>query len=265
MSDLGGRLETQATAEERGIVTTEKRGELTVLGWINAKSTMGEIAKALPHGMDAARFARMVQTELRKNPALLEANPSIFILQVLTVAQLGLELGPLGQAYITGPFNTKNGKETVLVIGYKGLTELAYRSGDVDLVEGVTVHAGEKFSVKKGSEPELIHEVNLELEDAEPVAYYAIAVPKGGGRTVFDVMTPKQVEKIRERAPSAKASSSPWKTDYEAMAQKTVVRRLLNRGKVRLSPQVQHAIAEDELREIGADKPLMLDAALTPL
>jgi recombination protein RecT len=267
MSDtkqLAARLGTQAAAEEQGIATTGDRAP-SILGWINAKTTLTEIAKALPHGMDAARFARMVQTELRKNPALLEANPSIFILQVLTIAQLGLELGPLGQAYITGPYNIKGEKQTVLVIGYKGLTELAYRSETVDLVEGVTVRAGEPFKITKGSEPQLFHEMKLELSEAEPVAYYAIAVPKGGGRTVFDVMTPAEVEKIRKRAPSAKAASSPWTTDYEPMAQKTVVRRLLNRGKVRLSPQVQRAIAEDEERELGLDKAMLLDPALAPL
>src|SRR6266704_3411946 len=112
---LGDRLATQAAAEAQGV--TQQRDasrKLTVLEWV-------------------------------KNPALLEADPRSFILGVLYFAQLGLELGPLGLAYLTGPFKmeSKGGiKEVVPVIGYKGLAQLAYRSEKVELVDAVSVHAG---------------------------------------------------------------------------------------------------------------------------
>src|SRR5712692_4309866 len=268
-TNLGDRLATQAAAEEQGI--TAKRdasADLDVLNWINAASTRAEIAKALPRGLDEARFMRMVQTEVRKNPALLESEPRSFILGVLTVAQLGLELGPLGQAYLTGPFEVTRGdrkiKETVLIIGYKGLCELAYRSETIDLVDAVTVHEGEPFKVTAGTDPHIDHQILLDKREGPAIAYYAIAVPKGG-RVVFDVMTPAEIERIKKRSKAAASKFSPWTTDYEAMAQKTVIRRLLNRGRVRLSPQIQEAIAEDETRELGADKAILLDPALMPI
>src|SRR5487761_278657 len=59
-----------------------------------------EIARALPNTMDPARYVRFVQSELSKNPKLREATPRSFIGAVLTAAQLGLEFGPLQQAFI---------------------------------------------------------------------------------------------------------------------------------------------------------------------
>ncbi len=261
-SKLGDRLATQVAAADQGVEASPKQS-LSVLGWLNNPTTQAEIAKALPRGLDAARFMRQVQTEVRKNPQLLDADPRSFILGVLTTAQLGLELGPLGQAYLTGPYRLKDGRrEVVLIIGYKGLCELAYRSETVDLVSAFTVHEGEPFKVSAGSDLRLEHEVKLELADAPAIAYYAVAYPRGSSRAVFDVMTPQQVDKVRAR--SKAKDNGPWVTDYEPMAQKTVLRRLLNRGRVRLSPQSQQAIAEDEERELGLDKAALLDPAMLP-
>lgn len=269
-SNLGSRLQVQEAAERAGVPaqgsTTAEGPVKNVLSWINRPSTMAEIARALPAGLDAPRFMRQVQTELRKNPALLEADPRSFILGVLYFAQLGLELGPLGLAYLTGPFNVKHGsttvKEVVPVIGYKGLAQLAYRSDKVELIDAVAVHEGEPFEVSRGTNPSLEHKELASCAGAPIIAYYAIAVIRGASRVPFDVMWPADIEAIKKRSPSASAAISPWKSDYEAMAKKTVTRRLLNRGKVPLETRVAQAIAEDELRELGLDKPALLEPAL---
>lgn len=258
---LKDRLATAKTAQETGLTTTNGTG--SVLGWLNAPVAAAELARALPAGMDAGRFARVVQTEIRKTPDLLKTTPQSFILAVLNAAQLGLEPGPLGHSYLVPFRNSKtNATECTLMLGYKGLKELAYRADTVDLIDAVSVHEGEPFRIVRGSDPHLEHEELPECAENPIVAYYAIAIPKGGGRAVFEVMWPKDVEAIRKR--SRAGTSGPWVTDFEAMAQKTVTRRMLNRGKVRLSAQIAEVIQEDEARELGYDRPELI-ASLTPL
>ncbi len=257
---LKERLETAKTAQETGLSTTNGQG--SVLGWLNAPTTASELARALPAGMDSGRFARVVQTELRKNPELLKCTPQTFILAVLNAAQLGLEPGPLGHSYLVPFRNSKiNATECTLLLGYKGLKELAYRGGAVDFIDAVSVHEGEPFRIVRQPDPHLEHEELPGCAGSPVVAYYAFAVLKDSGRVVFEVMWPADVDGIRKR--SRAKDSGPWVTDFEAMALKTVTRRLLNRGKVRLSAQIAEAIHEDEARELGFDRPEML-ASLAP-
>lgn len=255
-TDLKDKLATARAAQETGL-TTKGRPD-TVLGWLNAPTTALDIEAALPRGQDYKRWIRIIQTEVRKNPKLLEADYRSFALAVLAVAQLALEPGPLGHSYLTGPF--KNGRtgllEVVPILGYKGLVDLAYRAGTVDLIDAVVVRKGEPFRIVRGSDQRLEHEELASCSDNEVVAYYAIAFPKGGGRAVFEVMWPDEIDAIRKR--SRAKDDGPWKTDFEAMALKSPIRRMLNRGKVRLSPEVATAIAEDEAREFGHDRPELL-------
>ena len=66
--------------------------------------TIAKIATALPRGIDANRFMRVVWTECRKNQSLVNATPDSLISSCITAAQLGLEVGShLGQAYLV-PF-----------------------------------------------------------------------------------------------------------------------------------------------------------------
>lgn len=262
-SSLTQRVTSVAAAQAAGTAVPARRDDQTVLGWLNDPTTTGELAKALPRGFDAARFARIVQTEVRKNPRLLECDRSSFVLAVLNAAQLGLEPGPLGHAYLL-PYRIKGTMTCNLILGYKGLKDLAYRSDTIDYLDAVPVHEGEPFTIRRGSDPGIVHEELPGCAEAAVVSYYAIAIPKGGGRAVFEVMWPKDVDAIRKR--SRAKDDGPWVTDYEAMALKTVTRRMLNRGKVRLTPQVASAIASDEERELGFEKPDMVSlAALAPI
>lgn len=255
-SALKDRLETAKAAQETGLTTTGRVD--SVLGWLNAPNTSLELAAALPRGQDEKRWIRIIQTEVRRNPKLLQADYRSFALAVYALAQLALEPGPLGHAYLTGPFknNKTNLLEVVPILGYKGLVDLAYRAGTVDLIDAVVVRQGEPFRIVRGSDQRLEHEELASCANNPVVGYYGIAFPKGGGRAVFEVMWPDEIEAIRKR--SRAKDDGPWKTDFEAMALKTPLRRMLNRGKVRMSPEVATAIAEDEAREFGFERPELL-------
>ena len=109
----------------------------TLASFVEAQAP--EIAKALPGGLvDAERYVRLVQTELRKNPALMSCTPQSFLGAVMTAAQLGLEFGPMQQAYLV-PFKD----EITLIIGYKGWLKLIHNSAEIQSVSARTVFAND--------------------------------------------------------------------------------------------------------------------------
>ena len=199
----------------------------TMQGYITKMK--GEIAKALPSVMTPERFTRIVFSALSTTPALAECTPSSFLGAMMTSAQLGLEVNtPLGQAYLIPRNNRRAGtKECQFQIGYKGLIDLAYRSGQVSTIGAYTVYQNDRFRYSLGLNPELVHEPTMQ-DRGDPVAFYAVVRLKDGGYN-FAVMS---VEDVRKHAAKYSESykggySSPWATNFEEMAMKTVLKRAL--------------------------------------
>ena len=192
------------------------------------KSMERGIKAALPSVMTPERFTRMVLTALSSTPDLNDCTPQSFLGAMMSAAQLGLEPNtPLGQAYLIPYWNTKNGtREAQFQIGYKGLIDLAYRSGEVELVQAQCVYANDSFECRFGLEPKLEH-IPADGERGELVKVYALFKTKSGGFG-FEVMS---VENIKEHAKkysqSFNKSYSPWKTNFEEMAKKTVLKKCL--------------------------------------
>ena len=208
-----GALATQGQDAEALAKDPKKRA---VIDLINQQKPAIEVA--LPKHLDAERFTRIVLTEVRRTPALLRCDPMSLLGALMLSAQLGLEPGPLGHAYFI-PF--KN--EVVFVIGYKGMIDMARRSGQISTIVARAVHEGDEFSYRYGLDDDLKH---VPTDMPGPLTHvYAIAKFKDGG-AVFVVLSLTEVESYHLRSPSAKAQTSPWKTDYEAMAKKTAIRRL---------------------------------------
>lgn len=178
-----------------------------------------QLALAVPKHLNADRMARIAATEVRKNKALLNTEPTSFLGSVMQAAQLGLEPGSaLGQAYLV-PY----GNQCQLIIGYKGMIDLARRSGQVLSLNAYAVREGDDFSFQLGLKPDIHHVPSLEADRIKkPITYvYAVATLKGGGYQ-FEVMSRAEVEAARAKA----KSKNIWNTYFEEMAKKTVIRRL---------------------------------------
>lgn len=190
------------------------------------KSMEGEIAKALPSVITPERFTRIVLSAISMNPKLKECTPSSFLGAMMTSAQLGLEVNtPLGQAYVL-PYNNKGKKEAQFQLGYKGLIDLAYRSGEVEVIQAHIVYANDEFECEFGLDPKLSHKP-ASSNRGEPVKVYAMFKTKNGGFG-FDVMSMDDVRAHAARYSQAyKSDYSPWKTNFEEMAKKTVLKRVL--------------------------------------
>lgn len=180
----------------------------------------GEIARALTNtGLDPDRFARIALTVVRQSPQLQRCRPESLLGALMTCAQLGLEPGPLGEAYLL-PFK----QECQFVPGYQGLVKLAWQSGQIRHIDAADVRENDEFSYTRGSAP-VLHHVPALRDRGDVLAYYAVATFINGGHTAV-VMSPEDINRVRDRSQSARSKDSPWQTDYDAMARKTCVKQL---------------------------------------
>ena len=87
----------------------QEKNKKTVFDLI--QSSKEQFAMALPKHISTDRFTRVALTAVRQNPKLQECSVPSLLGVFMTLAQLGLEPGVLGQAYIL-PFNNKNKGQT---------------------------------------------------------------------------------------------------------------------------------------------------------
>lgn len=210
-----------------------------------------EIARALPRHVKPDRMIKIALTSARKNPELLECTPESFLGAVIQSSQLGLEPDtPMGHAYLVPFRNGKTGKKEVnFMTGYRGLLDLVYRTADAPILWPTAVYDGDGFEYKLGLNPALDH-VAMPHDSLARLTYVYCVASFRDGRKVFDVMTFAEVEAIRCR--SKATGFTPWKTDYEAMAKKTVIRRMVKY--LPMSAELQRAVGLDELAERGEDQ-----------
>ena len=190
------------------------------------KSMEGEIAKALPSVITPERFTRMVLSAISSNKDLANVEPKSFLGAMMQAAQLGLEPNtPLGQAYII-PYENHGVPKAQFQLGYKGMIDLAYRSGEVSIVDAQVVYENDDFSYELGLDPKL-HHVPALKDRGDATMVYAMFRTKSGGFG-FQVMSMDDVRKHASRFSKAYSSSySPWTTNFEEMAKKTVMKKAL--------------------------------------
>lgn len=207
------------------------------------KSMEGEIKKALPSVLTPERFTRMMLSAVSNTPKLPECTPKSFLAAMMSAAQLGLEPNtPLGQAYLI-PFKNKGVLEVQFQVGYKGLIDLAYRSGEVDIIQAQAVHENDEWECEFGIEPKLRH-VPADTNRGEVVRYYAMFRTKTGGYG-FEVMSVDDIKAHAQKySQSFNSSFSPWKSNFDAMAKKTVLKQCLKYAPMK--SDFVKAIANDE-------------------
>lgn len=203
------------------------------------KMYKGAFANALPKMITPERFTRMAMTALTTNNKLRYCSPQSFIGACLYSAQLGLEPNtPLGQAYLI-PY----GNQCQFQVGYKGLIDLAYRSGQFKNITAQVVYTNDTFDYEYGLEPVLKHKP-AKINRGEMEYVYAVYNLKNGGYA-FEVMSIDDIKKFAQKY-SKSYKNGPWQTDFEAMAKKTVLKRLLKYAP--LSTEVSQAASYDGMK-----------------
>lgn len=220
-----------------------KSNRKTLQGYIEQMTP--EIKKALPSVMTLERFVRISLSAVSRDPKLAECTPQSFLGAMMTAAQLGLEINtPLQLAWLIPRRNNKTGcYEAQFQMGYKGLEQLAYRNPHVTEIQTNTVYANDTFECEYGMETKLRH-IPAIKERGEPIAFYAYFKTDNGGFG-FSIMSVDDVRKHRDKYSEAvkRGNFSPWATEFEAMAEKTVLKKALKHAP--LSVELQNALASD--------------------
>lgn len=212
------------------------------------KNMEGEIAKALPSVVTPERFTRIVLSAISSNPRLADCSPSSFLGAMMTAAQLGVEPNtPLGQAYLI-PYNNNKKRiiECQFQLGYKGLIDLAYRSGQVNNIQAHTVYENDEFEYSLGLDPVLKH-TPAKSNRGKPEYFYAVFKTKDGGHG-FEVMSYEDVLNHARRY-SKSFGDGPWKTNFEEMAKKTVLKRVLKYAPLK-TDFVRAVSADESIRQV---------------
>jgi len=180
---------------------------------------------ALPRHMTAERLMRISVTACQKNPKLLDCTPKSVFAALMTAAQVGLEPdGTLGRAYLIPRKNNRNNGalEANFQIGYQGLLDLCYRTGDIASVRADVVRKGDHILFEKGLNEKLEHREGKDNFDAEITHVYAIIRTQSGG-VFWDVWQAEKVEAHRRRFSKDGREDSVWNTDWASMAKKTLL------------------------------------------
>ena len=245
------------TAETNGIIAAQankqvakNNGQKTLQDYM--KVMEGQIKRALPSVITPERFSRMVLTALSSTPKLQQCTPQSFLGAMMTAAQLGVEPNTaLGQAYLLPYDNRRKGvTECQFQLGYKGLIDLAYRSGEVSIIQAHEVYENDDFDYELGMEPRLRH-IPARANRGKVICYYAMFKTKDGGYG-FDVMSIEDVQAHAKKYSKA-YGSGPWQTNFDEMAKKTVLKKVLKYAPLK-SDFVRAAAQDESIKtEIDAD------------
>jgi len=201
-------------------------------------------------GSDA--LARIALNEIRRQPKLAQCSWESLAGALMTCAQTGLLPGPQRHCYLI-PY----AGEVQFQFDYRGLIELVRRSGELGTIMASAVYEGDECEIDLGlcfvKHP---YNENVDKTDPSKIRFvYAKAVMKDGS-VALEVMNRAEIDAIRKRSQaSSKGRQSPWDTDYEMMARKTVLKRLCTKGQLPLSLEVQRFVQADETvrRSVEAD------------
>lgn len=249
----------QKAAAKNAVAKRENNGLASML-----KQMAPAIKAALPAVITPERFTRIVTSALSTNPVLSQTTPRSFLGAMMTAAQLGVEPNtPLGQAYLI-PYKNHGQLECQFQLGYKGLIDLAYRSGEIASIQAHEVRERDLFEYEFGLDPKLKH-VPAMKDRGAVTHYYSVFITKAGGKG-FAVMSKDEVMEFATKYSKAYArGASPWQSHFDEMAKKTVLKQCLKYAP--LKSEFVRGLVQDETvkTEIDADMSIVPPVEVEPI
>lgn len=189
------------------------------------------------------------------DPNLQAAEPLSIVSSALVAASLDLPVDKnLGYAWIVPFYDHKKGyKAAQFQLGYKGYIQLALRSGQYKAMNVIDVHEGE---LKKWNRLTEELELDLEAAESEKVIGYCgyFRLVNGFEKTVYWTKDEVEAHRIKfNKAKDKQSLNNVWRSDYDAMAKKTVIRNLLGKWGI-LSIDMQTALTKDVDSEVVAEE-----------
>jgi recombination protein RecT len=225
----------QEESQSKALAPTAQKD---IKAWIQGEQFHEAVRQALPSHLTPERFIRVALTALMRTPELANCTQASLFKCMLDLSSVGLE--PDGRRAHLIPYrNSKNNTvEAQLIIDYKGLIELAKRSGEVKNWRAEVVCENDKFGWENGI---VDHKVDWLKPRGKVVAVYS-HIRNASNIDDYEVMTLDEVMSIKKR--SRAGNYGPWVTDFNEMAKKTVMRR--HSKKLTLSPEFMSALDKDD-------------------
>lgn len=183
---------------------------------------------------NSQRFVTSVVSAVNVNPALKECDSASIVSAALLGESLNLPPSPqLGYFYMV-PFNNKTGKQAQFQMGYKGMIQLAIRTGQYKRINVVAIKEGElEFFDPLNEEIK----VNLMVDDWDKreklptIGYYAFfELVNGYRKSMYWSKSQMEAHALRySKGYSAKKGYTFWEKNFDQMAYKTMLRQLLSK------------------------------------
>ena len=219
------------------VATQQKNMSLGEL--IHSPAVVGKLNEVWNSQQMANSFMSSVISVANGNPQLRNAEPMSIIGAAMVAATMQLQVIPtLGQCYII-PY----GKKAQFQVGYLGLLQLCQRSGQFKKILAAPVHEGEYVS---GDEFDEEYVFDKKQKKSDKVIGYMAKFELLNG---FTKVAYWDIEKVKAHATKFSQAfragfNSPWKSDFDAMAQKTVLKSILKFAPK--SIEMQNAVTFDQ-------------------
>lgn len=221
---------TQITTQQQNMSLSELMHSPAVVGKLNEVWNSPQMANS---------FMSSVISVANGNPQLRKAEPMSIIGAAMVAATMQLQVIPtLGQCYII-PYGSK----AQFQVGYLGLLQLCQRSGQFKKILAAPVHEGEYIS---GDEFDEDYVFDRKQRKSDKVIGYMAKFELLNG---FTKVAYWDIDKVKAHATKFSQAfrsgfNSPWKSDFDAMAMKTVMKSILKFAPK--SIEMQNAVTFDQ-------------------
>lgn len=212
----------------------------------------------LGKNMSVEQMFQIACMAMGRNPKLAECTAASVLGCVLESSRLRLQAGAgAGETWLIPFNNRRTGRlECQLIIDYRGIIKMLKRDAGIESVMAEPVYEHDTFDYGvEGSKPYLTWKV-AKSHRGKLLGYFAACWNKADKLTGVCYKSVDEIEHSH-RGRSKAANDGPWKTDYDAMCKKSVIRPLAKLNPS-TSSEIQRAVALDELAELGQSQDMAL-------
>lgn len=231
-------VKNQLANKKQGTSSQQPSFELQLKNQFN--NQFKAIQSIVPKHLTPERLIRVGMNAVSRNPRLMECTPESIVGAVVNCGVLGVEPNLIGHAYIVPFWNNSTKKfEAQFQLGFKGLIELARRTGEISNVYAHEVYEGDVWDFDYGLDKRLVHKPSGEEDESKVTHFYAVYKLKDGAYD-FVVMSRTQIEKHRDRFTKSQKDGKvfgPWKDHFIEMGKKTALIKLLKIAPISIEQQ----------------------------
>lgn len=238
-------LKNHLANKQESVTKQVSAQSLGLKGLLNTPTMQKKFEQVL--AKKAPQFMASLLNLYNGDVSLREAEPMSIVSSAMVAASLDLPIDKnLGYAWIVAFYDKNKGcKVAQFQLGYKGYIQLALRTGQYKAINVIEVREGELQNWNR-----LTEQLELDLDGAtsEKVVGYCgyFKLINGFEKTVYWTRDQVEAHRIKHnKAKDKKSLNNVWRSDYDAMAMKTVLRNMLGKWGI-LSVEMQKAITEDE-------------------